>query len=178
MMNVKICRRNSKNSENAQGMVEFALILPLLLLLVLGIIEMGRVMFYYISVTSSAREAARYGAAAGSSTSGVPFYQDCDGIRAAALRIGTFAGVDATAADVHIFYDDGPSATPVDIDSVPDECPEGGTGPTLVIGKDKVPRIVVSVRGNYEPIAGLAPIPSMTIKSVSKRTLLLGVTIP
>lgn len=43
-------------------MVEMALILPLLLLLLFGIVEFGRVMGAGILVTHSAREGARYGA--------------------------------------------------------------------------------------------------------------------
>jgi hypothetical protein len=43
-----------------QGLVEFALILPLLLLLLLGIIEGGRIIWAYVTVQNAAREAARY----------------------------------------------------------------------------------------------------------------------
>lgn len=46
--------------QKGQGMTEFALILPLLLLLLLGIIEASRVMWAYITVQQAAREAARY----------------------------------------------------------------------------------------------------------------------
>ena len=41
-----------------QGMVEFALVLPLLLILIFGIIEAGRLLFLYSAVMSSSREAA------------------------------------------------------------------------------------------------------------------------
>jgi hypothetical protein len=46
--------------EKAQGLVEFALILPVLLLLLLGIIEAARVIWAYITVQTAVREAARY----------------------------------------------------------------------------------------------------------------------
>lgn len=49
-------RRNQKG----QGLTEFALILPLLLLLLLGIIEASRVIWAYITVQNAAREAARF----------------------------------------------------------------------------------------------------------------------
>jgi Flp pilus assembly protein TadG len=45
-----------------QSLVEMALTLPLLLLLVFGIIEFGRILNAYIVVTNAAREGARYGA--------------------------------------------------------------------------------------------------------------------
>src|SRR5512139_2186564 len=56
----KQTRRNSR----AQAMVEFALVLPILLLLVLAIIDFGRALFIYSQVSNSAREAVRYGAGA------------------------------------------------------------------------------------------------------------------
>lgn len=43
-----------------QSLVEFALILPILLLLILGIIEGARIIWAYITVQNAAREAARY----------------------------------------------------------------------------------------------------------------------
>ena len=41
-------------------MVEFAILAPLLLLLIFGIVEMSRAMFAYTSVWSAAREGARF----------------------------------------------------------------------------------------------------------------------
>jgi hypothetical protein len=49
-----------RKKEKAQGLVEFALILPILLLLLLGIIEAARVIWAYITVQTAVREAARY----------------------------------------------------------------------------------------------------------------------
>lgn len=48
-------------SNRGQAMVELALILPVLLMLVLGIIEFGRISFSYLVITELAREGARYG---------------------------------------------------------------------------------------------------------------------
>jgi hypothetical protein len=49
-----------QKKQKAQGLVEFALILPLFLLLLLGIIEGARIIWAYITVQTAAREAARY----------------------------------------------------------------------------------------------------------------------
>ena len=49
-----------KRSFTAQGMVEFALVLPLLLMLIFGIIEFGRIFQAWLSVQNSARFAVRY----------------------------------------------------------------------------------------------------------------------
>ncbi len=48
-----------RNNEKGQTMVEFALILPLLLFLLLGIIQFGIILNGQITVTSAAREGAR-----------------------------------------------------------------------------------------------------------------------
>ncbi|MDR5658932.1 pilus assembly protein [Serpentinicella sp. ANB-PHB4] len=48
-----------KKNNEGQALVELALVLPILLLLVFGIIEFGRVFGTYLMVTHSAREGAR-----------------------------------------------------------------------------------------------------------------------
>lgn len=48
------------HQERAQGIVEFALVLPVLLMLILGIIEFGRLFQAWLSVQNSARFAVRY----------------------------------------------------------------------------------------------------------------------
>ena len=52
---------NAVRSEQGQELVEFALILPLLLLLLLGIIEFGLAVFHYNSIANVSREVARFG---------------------------------------------------------------------------------------------------------------------
>jgi len=54
--------RKRSFTESGQELVEFALILPLLLLLLLGIIEFGITVFAYNTVANVGREIARYGA--------------------------------------------------------------------------------------------------------------------
>jgi Flp pilus assembly protein TadG len=48
------------SGERAQGLVEFAFLAPLLLLLVCGIIEFGSGLRSYVIVTNATREGARY----------------------------------------------------------------------------------------------------------------------
>lgn len=50
------------NRKKGQGLVEFALILPVLLLVLMGIIEFGYVFAAYTSLFNAAREGSRYGA--------------------------------------------------------------------------------------------------------------------
>ncbi len=52
--------QRSSGRKKAQGMVEFALILPLLLVLILGVFEFSRLMFAWIIVENSTRFGIRY----------------------------------------------------------------------------------------------------------------------
>jgi len=52
--------RNFKH-EKAQALVEMALILPILLLLLVGICEFGRILGAYMLINNLARDGARYG---------------------------------------------------------------------------------------------------------------------
>src|SRR5574341_1311447 len=78
----------SKKNEFAQGFVEFALAVPILLMVLYGLLEVGRLLFIYSSTVTGARQAVRYGAVTGVSDGGYPRYQDCAGIRAAAQGVG------------------------------------------------------------------------------------------
>jgi len=142
-------------------MVEFALILPLLLLVVYGLIEAGRLLFIYSSVLTASREAARYGSAAGNAGGGTPHFNDCTGIRNAAIRMGGISGV--SSGGVSIAYEDagGTLLAPT--------CP----APNIVLGN----RIHVHVETAYTPILPLVRFEPFTIKSDSRRTIIHNVEI-
>jgi hypothetical protein len=151
----------------AQGMVEFAIALPLLLLIMLAIVEFGRLLFYYSVVTTSAREAARYGSAAGGFGSTDNFYQDCDGIRDAALRMGNLVGMQNNDTDIQIRYQD------ASLNYLTDTCPPGGSGPILGQGE----RIEVTTTAHFQPIIPLIHLPTFDIQAVSRRTILVDIQI-
>lgn len=75
-------RRPDCGTEGGQSLVELALVLPLLLLLLVGIIEIGRFSYYSILVANAARAGAQYGAQS------VVTAADAAGIRAAAHNDG------------------------------------------------------------------------------------------
>jgi hypothetical protein len=52
---------NKRSRNRGQGLVEFALILPIVLLVLVGTIEVSRILFVYSNLTNAAREGARYG---------------------------------------------------------------------------------------------------------------------
>ncbi len=54
-------RLKQMRNEKGQAMVELALVLPLLLILIFGIVEFGRVFNAYLIVNNAAREGARVG---------------------------------------------------------------------------------------------------------------------
>ena len=54
-----ISRKNDKKNERGQALVEFALLAPILVLLVLGVIQFGIIFYGQITITASSREGAR-----------------------------------------------------------------------------------------------------------------------
>ena len=51
-----------KRKETGQSLVEFALMLPILLLILAGVLDLGRMFYSYIAVTDAAAEGASYAA--------------------------------------------------------------------------------------------------------------------
>jgi Flp pilus assembly protein TadG len=146
----------------AQGLVEFALVIPLFLLVLVAVMEFGFFFFVYSSVNSAAREAARFGSGAGDSGSGVLYYQNCQGIRDAAKRIGFYSGLQD--AQISVGLDQGPDTT-----TNWGHCPVGQASTTdlAVLGDRIVVRIVVQ----YDPIVSMLGFPPITVRAVSARTI-------
>lgn len=61
----------ARRKERGQELVEFALILPLLLLLLVGIFEFGYVVFVQNTLSNAVREGARYGAVKSDDETGI-----------------------------------------------------------------------------------------------------------
>ena len=84
-------------SGRGQSLAEFALILPVLMIIVLGTVDLGRVFFAYISVTNAARNGAQYAASDSENVA------DVTGIRDAALAdTGQLLNTSAANPDVAI----------------------------------------------------------------------------
>jgi hypothetical protein len=168
---MKLISTKQPKKNRAQAIVEFMLALPVLLLLLYGIIEVGRLIFIFSSVANASRQAARYGSASGE-IDNVAFYQDCDGIRAVANQSAFIIIFD----EVNITYDrginaDGTSIPIEGIDPALDSCPiEDYT----VRNGD---RIIVQVSTTYEPILTLLPLEPLEIVSASARSFLISIPI-
>ena len=52
-------KKSLRQDQPGQSLLEFALILPLMVLFVVGIFELGRAFFAYIAITNAAREGVR-----------------------------------------------------------------------------------------------------------------------
>jgi Flp pilus assembly protein TadG len=150
--------------------VELALVLPVLLMLVFGAIEVGRLMSTYATVVSATREAARYGSAVGENEDGVARYRDCAGMRGLATAQGMRSSgllvinpVDQV--DVVIRFDAGPGA-----ETWVAQCPpgNGNASNTVVRGH----RVVVTVSRNFEPMLPLVNnFGPFTVSATDRRTI-------
>ncbi len=157
----------------AQGMVEFALVLPVVLILMLGIIEAGRLLVAYSAVYTASREAVRYGTGNGISESGRMYFQDCTGMRSAATRVGSIGGV--RADDVDIRYDHGPLEEPPAFTAL-DQCDEIANYPNennIALGD----RVIVRVTTEWNPIVPLVNLPPITVSSTTARTVIRDVDV-
>ena len=76
-----------------QSLVEFALVLPLLILILLGILDLGRAFSAYIVITNAARDGAYYGTMHPTETSA---------IIQRVLTEANGSGTSVTAADVSV----------------------------------------------------------------------------
>lgn len=149
------------SKEKAQSIVEFALALPLMLVLVFGIIEAGRLMFAISTVYTGARNAARYGSAAGGKEGVGNYYQDCAGIQAAGHQIADLSTLENITVNISYLHPDGTSTA---------GCPPS---PDLILGD----RIVVRVSGKYQPMVPLINFTQFTIQSTSRRTIIKDVQV-
>jgi len=158
-------RLPTRTRESGQTLVEFALIIPVLLIVLLGTVEFSRLLAIYSLTNAASQEAARYGVGAGDRGIGtINQYQDCDGIRSAAMRV---SGALIDLNSIEINYDNGPG-TPL---IVPAGCPP----PADQIGLGT--RIVVRITYNYEPIVPFIPIPAKLITSEAARTMLIDIEV-
>jgi len=173
-------RKNKNRQESGQGLVEFALALPIFLLAVFGVIELSRFFLVYSSVYTASREATRYGSSV-DENNGTPHYLDCNGIRQAGMNVGFFAGL--TASDIEIRYENSPSTANVSsnekFDSLTRTCEAYNTAylanPDRFFEINTGDRIVIRTIATYRPILGI--IPEMPVQAINGRTIMLDLDI-
>jgi Flp pilus assembly protein TadG len=147
----------------AQAMVEFAIALPLLLVLLVGIMEVGRMILTYALVNNASRDAVRYASAVGRGDTSPNYlkYKDCMGIKGIAQKSAYIV----TLSSVSITYTDenGNSAG---------TCDRTTSGEDADISVDSNYRVTVSVQASYKPVIKLIPITQRTFTATSSRTIL------
>lgn len=156
--------RASVSKERGATLVEFAVIFPLLLLLLFAVIDFGRLAITYISVSTASREAARFGTAT-DDTSGVPRYVDCDGMKDAAVARVLLGDIDPD--DITIEWDSGPSG------SILGDC----SSPLGADAIDSGHRVIVTVETEFEAITPVMGqfFGTIDLESTDKRTIFKGV---
>jgi len=160
---MQIKRKFTKHKSAAQGMVEFALVLPILMMLVFGLLEVGRMVFVYMTVITASREAVRYGSATGENISSSSLrYADCAGIRKAAYNVDFLK----VFKSVNIWYYDNASLEK-------GNC-QNSTPPISI---ETGYRIKVEVVGSFTPIVSIIPLENHDFVSENYHTLLGTVSI-
>jgi Flp pilus assembly protein TadG len=141
-------------------MVEIALVLPLLVTVVIGGIDLARYVAMHTAADAASREATRYASAVGPSGESPPRYVNCAGIRAAAADAAPILDLSAPAA-VTITFEDG------DGDSLPAaaSCPTAPPASQV----HRLDRVVVTVTTRFQPTIAL--IEAFDIVSTDKRTI-------
>ncbi len=123
-INMSLKRRSAtQRKRNGQGLLEFALVLPILLMLIFGIIDLGWMAFNFSQLYNGTREGARFGSVPGFNLT--PQYVDCAGIKNTIIRLAGFSGI--KAGDIRVYYDDG---RPISTDTLP----ASGPYPAVVVG--------------------------------------------
>lgn len=165
MFKKSFSKKNNKHGFRAQAIAEFAIALPILLVVLVGIFEVGRMVFIYAAVTNASRNAVRYASAVGwEDTGSYHKYLYCDGIKDTAVRSAFL--VRLTRSNVTVSYDGGPGTGSGSKGSC---TVSGGEAAVSVSSGD---RVEVVVTATYKPMVKLIPFPTRTITATSYRTIL------
>ncbi len=187
-MFTKFIKRNDKPA--AQAITEFALVLPILLLVVYGLLEVGRLLFIFATVNTASRQAVRYGSAIGlvdtdnNSTLDTPRYQDCNGILGEANRVAFITDF----TDVNITYDRGvntsgvpiPITQPLTINPDPEVASANTCTLVAALSQDPIQngdRISVYVSAFFAPVIPFIPLDPIQINSTASRTIVGEISI-
>jgi Flp pilus assembly protein TadG len=150
-----------RSAYQAQAIVEFAIVLPILMMLLVGILEVGRMIYIYAAVHNASREAVRYASAIGRDDNGKYKYNYCAGIEERARRSAYFVPL-----TIVIDYYAGTATTPTDT------CTDDGSGSDPSVTVSSGDRVRVTVTTTYSTLVNLIPISPRPVSSWSARTIL------
>ena len=123
-------KRRASRKERGQSLVEFALVIPLFLALVMGIADFGLGLKTWISMTNAAREAARY--AAVNCSAGTATTSD---VQDRALDSATTLSLNASEVTV-------------------DNCTEGASSESVVVAIDHEYKLITPLGGFLDLLGG------------------------
>lgn len=156
------CRESgSGRAQRGQTVLELALVLPLLITVIVGGMDLARYVAMHSAANGAAREATRYASAVGPSSEAVRRYANCAGIRTAARDAAPILDLTGSGA-ITIAYEDG------DGDGLPSPtaCP-----PAPSVGDiHRLDRIAVTVTSRFTPTIGL--LPAFDIVAIDRRTII------
>lgn len=153
-------RGHNVHGKQAQAMVEFAISLPVLLLMLYGIMEFGRMVFIYSLVNTASRDAARYASAYGYSDDGYLKYKYCAGIKNVAQQSAYIV----TLTSISISYDSGPGTASLG------SCT--ATSGEQNISLSSGARVTVQVQATYTPLVRFLKFTPKLLTSTNSRTIL------
>jgi len=141
-------RAASRKATSGQALAEFALIAPLFFLILFGIIEGGRFIFYYEVLNNATREGARYAIVNGANTIGCSTGPSAPGT----------TSCDPTGADViRVVRSNAFGIPPASVSVTPTWAPDNGRGSTVTIGATY----------SYRTLIPLVPLPAITVAAES-----------
>jgi hypothetical protein len=130
-----------------QALVEFALVAPMFFLLLFAIVEAGRFIFYYETLSNATREGARYAIVNGANTLGCPSGPPAPGTSAC----------DTTGANVVTRVRQAAIGVPNTIVVTPTWLPDNGRGSS----------VHVEASFQYRSLIPLVPLPPITVNAES-----------
>jgi hypothetical protein len=151
------------STDREATLVETAIVLPLVLLLVFGILDGARYVAAKNAVQTASHEAARYGSSVGDNDDGDKRYADCDGMRAEGIALS--GGPKLDASHFSIIYDSGPGSS-----ALTGDC-SGSDSTASVSEGDRVVVTVSQSRAASTPLVNSVFGP-FTVPSTAKRTIL------
>lgn len=159
-----------RRSDRGANLVEFALIAPLLFLLLFGVIEFARLIHGFTTVWTAAREGARYATTVGDTDSDtVPNYLDCQAMTDVA--VAKVAGTSLDSGDITVRYLDTGGAEVADCDTNEPAPASGGND------IDNGFNIEVTATASFDAVVPLLSVflDGIDLSSTQTRTIFKGV---
>jgi len=155
-------RKIKLRSARGQALVEFSIALPVLIVMLIGIMEVGRMVITYALVNNASRDAVRYASAVGRSDASPNNYKynDCAAIKGIATKSAFIVALSSITIDYY-------NAAGTYIGTC--DATSGGD-PDISVDSNYLVRVTVTA--SYKPVVKLIPIGQKNFTAWSQRTIL------